>query len=202
MKKIFSLVLFIVLAVFANAQGIQLVKENKYKLYTEKPGSVVVHLGNQMFNRVNSTTMPLSAAAEVTVLPNLTAGPMFTYFRFVSWEQVSKSITEYENVDVKYNQYFLGLRANYHLTPFIEGLINKKLGREYFDLYVGAWAGYSLTNSSHRLANADVVAATQKMRAGVLAGVRSMVVPRFGLFMELGYSSYGLGAFGCTVKLR
>lgn len=202
MKKLFFLALLFVAVSFVKAQGIQLVKENKYVLYTEKPGSVVVHLGNQMFNRFNSTTMPLSAAAEVTILPNVTAGPMFTYFRFVSWEQVSKSITEYENVDVKYNQYFLGLRANYHLTPLIEGLINKKLGREYFDLYVGAWAGYSLTNSNHRLANTDVINATQKMRAGVMAGVRSMVLPRFGLFMELGYSSYGLGAFGCTVKLR
>jgi hypothetical protein len=202
MKKPLLLLIMLIAVAFTQAQGIQMVKENKYVLYTEKPGSVVVHVGNQMFNRMNSTSMPLSVAAEVTVLPNLTAGPMFTYFRFVSWEKVAKSMTEYENVDVKYNQYFLGLRANYHLTPFIEGLINKKLGREYFDLYVGGWAGYSLSNSNHRLANPEVINATQKMRAGVLAGVRSMIVPRFGLFMELGYSSYGLGAFGCTVKLR
>jgi hypothetical protein len=202
MKKPLLLLIMLIAVAFTQAQGIQMVKENKYVLYTEKPGSVVVHVGNQMFNRMNSTSMPLSVAAEVTVLPNLTAGPMFTYFRFVSWEKVAKSMTEYENIDVKYNQYFLGLRANYHLTPFIEGLINKKLGREYFDLYVGGWAGYSLSNSNHRLANPDVINATQKMRAGVLAGVRSMIVPRFGLFMELGYSSYGLGAFGCTVKLR
>jgi hypothetical protein len=202
MKKPLLLLIMLIAVAFTQAQGIQMVKENKYVLYTEKPGSVVVHVGNQMFNRMNSTSMPLSVAAEVTVLPNLTAGPMFTYFRFVSWEKVAKSMTEYENIDVKYNQYFLGLRANYHLTPFIEGLINKKLGREYFDLYVGGWAGYSLSNSNHRLANPEVINATQKMRAGVLAGVRSMIVPRFGLFMELGYSSYGLGAFGCTVKLR
>jgi hypothetical protein len=202
MKKPLLLLIMLIAVAFTQAQGIQMVKENKYVLYTEKPGSVVVHVGNQMFNRMNSTSMPLSVAAEVTVLPNLTAGPMFTYFRFVSWEKVAKSMTEYENVDVKYNQYFLGLRANYHLTPFIEGLINKKLGREYFDLYVGGWVGYSLSNSNHRLANPEVINATQKMRAGVLAGVRSMIVPRFGLFMELGYSSYGLGAFGCTVKLR
>ncbi len=202
MKKPLLLLIMLIAVAFTQAQGIQMVKENKYVLYTEKPGSVVVHVGNQMFNRINSTSMPLSVAAEVTVLPNLTAGPVFTYFRFVSWEKVAKSMTEYENVDVKYNQYFLGLRANYHLTPFIEGLFNKKLGREYFDLYVGGWAGYSLSNSNHRLANPDVINATQKMRGGVLAGVRSMIVPRFGLFMELGYSSYGLGAFGCTVKLR
>jgi hypothetical protein len=202
MKKLFFIAVMLTTAAFTQAQGIQMVKENKYVLYTEKPGSVVLHVGNQMFNRMNSTSMPLSVAAEVTVLPNLTAGPMFTYFRFVSWEKIAKSMTEYENVDVKYNQYFLGVRANYHLTPFIEGLINKKLGREYFDLYVGGWAGYSLSNSNHRLANPEVINATQKMRAGVLAGVRSMIVPRFGLFMELGYSSYGLGAFGCTVKLR
>lgn len=202
MKKLIFLALLFSIAAFAKAQGIQLVKENKHVLYTEKPGSVVVHLGNQMFNRVNSTSMPLSASAEVTILPNLTAGPMFTYFRFVNWEQVSKSMTEYENVDVKYNQYFMGLRANYHITPLVENLINKKLGREYFDLYVGAWVGYSISTSNHRLANPQVIDATQKIRAGVLAGVRSMVVPRFGLFMELGYSSYGLGAFGCTVKLR
>jgi hypothetical protein len=81
-------------------------------------------------------------------------------------------------------------------------MFNKKLGREYFDLYVGSWAGYSITNSNHNLANEDVVKGTQKFRGGALMGVRSMIVPRFGLFMELGYTSYGIGSFGCTVKLK
>jgi hypothetical protein len=202
MKTFFLATTMLLLATLTQAQGIQMMKENKYQLYTEKPGSVVVHLGNQMFNRMNTTSMPVTFTAEVTALPNLTVGPVFTYFKFVSWEQVAKSVTEYENVDVKYNQYFVGLRANYHLTPFLEEMFNKKLGREYFDLYVGSWAGYSITNSNHNLANEDVVKGTQKFRGGALMGVRSMIVPRFGLFMELGYTSYGIGSFGCTVKLK
>jgi hypothetical protein len=188
----------------ANGQGIQLPKteKNKYQIFSEKPGSITLNIGNQMFNRMNTVTMPIGATVEVTVFPNFTAGPMFTYFKFVNWQQIKKSVTEIENVDVRYNQYFVGLRANYHLTPFVENLFNKKLGRDYFDLYVGAWGGYSFTNSNHELAMPQVIQITQRVRGGAVLGVRSMIVPRFGLFMELGYSSYGIGSFGCTVKLK
>jgi hypothetical protein len=113
---------------------------------------------------------------------------------------VAQSITKYENIDVRYNQYMAGVRADYHLTSALEKLIKKSIGKDYFDLYVGAWTGYSFTSSNHRLANDDVINATQKLRGGALMGVRSMIVPRFGLFLEVGYSSYGMGSFGCTVR--
>jgi hypothetical protein len=205
MKKILTIALFFLAnTAFIYAQGIQIVEPetNKYQIFSEKKGSVVIHLSNHMFTRMNTSSMPVNLTTEVTIFENFTAGPVFTYFRFSNYEIVSQNMTEWKNIDVKYNQYFVGLRANYHLTPAFENLFNKKLGREYFDIYVGTWMGYSFTNSGHKLANADVIKGTQKMRAGALIGVRSMVVPRFGLFMEAGFSSYSFGSFGCTIRLR
>jgi hypothetical protein len=106
MNRFFLIVITLFLLPFLSfSQGIQMPKEKNYKIFSEKPGSIVLNVGNQMFNRMNSVTMPIGATVEVTVLPNLTAGPMFTYFKFVNWQQVQKSVTEYENIDVKYNQY-------------------------------------------------------------------------------------------------
>jgi hypothetical protein len=42
----------------------------------------------------------------------------------------------------------------------------------------------------------------ETIRAGAALGVRSMVLPRFGFFVEAGYSSYGYGSFGMTVVLK
>jgi hypothetical protein len=188
--------------VYVNAQGISVPKSTseENQIFCKKKGGVVLNLGNIMFTRMKTTSMPIVVNPQLTLFPNFTAGPVFSYFKFLNTEQVAKSVTMVENVDIKYNQFFVGFRADYHLTNIIEKMIKKDFGKEYFDLYAGIWGGYSFTSSGHRLANSDVINATQKIRAGIHAGVRSMIVPRFGLFMEVGYSSYGIGSFGCTVR--
>jgi len=184
------------------SQGISLTPaEKKFQIFNEKKGGAILNVGNIMFTRMNTVTMPLSVNAQITVLPNFTVGPVFSYFKFLNAEQVAQSMTKYENVDVRYNQYMAGVRADYHLTAALEKLIRKSIGKDYFDLYVGAWTGYSFTSCNHRLANQEVIDDTQKLRGGALMGVRSMIVPRFGLFLEVGYSSYGIGSFGFTVRL-
>jgi hypothetical protein len=201
MKRVFSLFIISLLAyAYGVAQGISVQKQTRGVIYYEKPRSVVLHVGNQMFSRMSTSTMPVVVNPEITVIPNLTAGPMFGYFKFINYETVARSVTMYENVDVRYNHFFVGVRANYHVTHLLERLIRKEIGKDYFDLYVGSWAGYSFSSSNHKLANEKVIDATQKVRGGVLMGVRSMVVPRFGLFLEIGYGSYGIGSFGCTVR--
>jgi hypothetical protein len=195
--------IFILFAAFhgLKAQGISLQNaQQKGVIYYKKPGSVVLHLGNQMFNRMVSSSMPVVINPEVTVIPNLTAGPMFGYFKFLNNVTISNSVTMFENIDVWYNHFFIGARVNYHITDLVEHISGKEIGKDYFDLYVSSWLGYSFSTSDHQLAKAEVIQATQKLRGGVLVGVRSMIVPRFGLFLEAGYASYGLGAFGCTVR--
>jgi hypothetical protein len=201
-RKIVVCICFLITGfVYVNAQGISVVKaEEQSQLFSEKRGSVILNIGNIMFTRMNTTSMPVVVNPQITVLPNFTVGPLFSYFKFLNSEQVAKSVTMVENVDIKYNQFMVGVRADYHFTHIIEKLVRKNFGSDYFDLYLGAWSGYSLTSSSHRLANPDVIKATQKIRSGAHIGVRSMIVPRFGLFMEVGYSSYGIGSFGCTIR--
>jgi hypothetical protein len=201
-RKIIVGICFLILGfVYVNAQGISVVKpEEQSQLFSEKRGSVILNISNIMFTRMNTTSMPVVVNPQITVLPNFTVGPVFSYFKFLNSEQVAKSVTMVENVDIKYNQFMVGFRADYHFTHVIEKMVRKDFGKDYFDLYAGVWSGYSFTSSGHRLANAEVIKATQKLRSGVHVGVRSMIVPRFGLFMEVGYSSYGIGSFGCTIR--
>lgn len=198
-----TIVLIIVSCDVLNAQGISLYhqKEGVSLPYQEQRGACVLHLGNQMFGRMPAVTMPVLLHAEATIFPYITAGPLAGYFRFINSVAVSKSVTKYEQVDVKYHHFFGGLRINYHAAHILENLLHKEIINEYFDLYVGTWIGYSFSYSEHPLALEQVITSTRRLRGGIAAGVRSMIVPRFGLFLELGYSSYGIGAFGCSIRL-
>jgi hypothetical protein len=96
----------------------------------------------------------------------------------------------------------MGVKTSYHLLPAVQKIFKKPMLVDYVDPYITVWVGYSLmfSNSSH--ANPEFIAVNQKIRGGAALGVRSMVLPRFGLFLEMGYSSVGYGSFGLSVVLN
>lgn len=204
MRVVFMVWVFLLLFYqAAMSQGIHLPeKEKPYVFYAHQKGGIALHVNNQMFNTSQVASMPLVISTEMTWTKDFTAGPMLAYFRFIESQKIAKNVSVIENSKVKYHQFFVGVRANYHLTALLEKMILRKLGKEYFDLYIGSWAGYSFVNSNSSKAKEATETENEKFRAGILIGVRSMISKRFGLFLELGPSSYGKAAFGISVKLK
>lgn len=178
-------------------------QQDDRSVFYRKPGSMTLNLNNFMFSQHKPTTMPVAMNLQVTPFKNVTVGPMFGYFQFKYNYQESLDRTVWQHTDVKYHQYFVGLRGTYHLLPMIQNFVEKPFAIYYIDLYVSAWGGYSFVGVNYpSRGEQDLIDRQTRFRGGAMLGVRAMIVPRFGFFMEGGYSSYGFASFGMTIRLR
>lgn len=208
MKK--SILTFLVcLSVFAiSAQEYEkrpqeLSKDQNQELYYQHPGKFSLHLSNFMFGNVKSVSMPISINPQVTIFKNFTAGPTFTYFKSKYAYNAAHNVQVWENSDEVYRSLMPGLKGEYHLMPLLDKMTNKPIKAMYVDLYVHSWVGYQFVLGDFGTReNPNYKDQYQALRGGVGVGVRSMLLPFLGVFLEVGYSQVGYGSFGLSFKLN
>ncbi len=176
--------------------------EEAPSVFYRNKGSFTLSVSNIIVSKQRAVSMPVNLQLEATVAKNFTVGPMFTYFMLKNVKQVEANQNQVQDGNLKYHQVMAGLRGSYHLMPLVQKIINKPMLVDYVDVYVTGFAGYSFMFADGKKANWDFMEANQKFRGGAALGVRSMVLPRFGFFLEMGYSSYGYGSFGLTTVIK
>ncbi len=170
--------------------------------FYKKPGSISIHLNNYMFSKRKVATPPVNVIAEVTAAKNLTLGPMFTYFQFKRSEFEATNATRWVNPELRYHEFMIGLKAEYHINSVIEKIINKKIPQHIVDTYAAGWGGYSFVKVNSPDAEEEQVSNNEKFRGGLAIGARSLVLKWMGFSLEGGYSSYGYCSFGLFFVAR
>ena len=213
MKSLWTLCLLALLSLPAYAQINNEAPEKPAVVPTETPedapsvfyrnkGSFALHFSNILVSKQRAVSMPVNMHIEATMVKNFTIGPTFTYFMLKNVKQVETNQNQVQDGNLKYHQLMVGLRGSYHLMPLFQKIIKKPMLIDYVDVYVTGFAGYSVIFADGKKANLDFMRANEKFRGGAAMGVRSMVLPRFGFFLEMGYSSYGYGSFGLTTIIK
>lgn len=111
--------------------------------------------------------------------------------------------------EYKYEYKGLGLRASFHYLDLLKNLLDDKLGSfnsDKIDFYVGATAGYLITNTTQKW-NDGIATANHERKTfnsatnfGYFAGFRYYFSPNFGAFLESGRNSLGWAKVGLTLK--
>ncbi len=169
--------------------------------FYKRPGSIHLHLSNYMFSGRKTATPPLNFIPQVTIVKNVSAGPMFTYFQFRESEFEAVNSTRWVNPEIRYHEMMIGLKAEYHINWLIEKIIRRPIPR-FVDVYAAGWTGYSFVKPNSEKADEELVAANEKIRGGVGLGTRSLVLKWMGFSLEGGYSSYGYCSFGLFFVAR
>lgn len=177
-------------------------KQREHEIYYRYKGGMTLNINNYIVSKTGIVSMPVSLNLDYTVSPNFTLGPVFNYFQLKNTDKVSETQVQIKDGNINYHQFTMGLKANWHLMPLFQHLSKKPMLTDYVDVYVSAWAGYSMMFSGSDKANNQFMNRNEMIRGGVALGVRSMVLPRFGFFLEGGYSSVGYGSFGISVALK
>jgi len=171
-------------------------------IYYRNKGSFIMSASNILIGKQRAVSMPISLQVEATAVKNFTIGPMVTYFMLKNVKQVERNQNQVQDGNMRYHQLMVGLRGSYHLMPLVQKIINKPMLVDYVDVYITSFVGYSVMFANGSKASLDFMEENETIRGGAALGVRSMVLPRFGFFVEAGYSSYGYGSFGMTVVLK
>ncbi len=172
------------------------------EIYYRHKGGMALNMNNYIVSRTGVVSMPVSLNLDYTVAPNFTLGPVITYLQIKNADKVSETQVQIKDGNINYHQMIVGLKGNWHLMPLFQSMVKKPMLTDYVDVYVSAWAGYSLMFSGSEDANLEFMNKNEMVRGGAAMGVRSMVLPRFGFFVEGGYSSVGYGSFGISVALK
>lgn len=173
-----------------------------HPIFYRNKGSMALSLNNHIVSRTGIVSLPVSLVVDATVVPNLTLGPVFTYLQMKNTTKINEQTTQIRDQDMKYHQMIVGLKGSYHIMPLIQSITNKPMLVDYVDVYLTAWAGYSFMFANHQASDVDFMRKEQKVRGGAGLGVRSMVLPRFGFFVEAGYASTGYASFGLTTVIK
>lgn len=171
-------------------------------VFYQTKGKMAFNFNNHLLTKTGTASMPISLGADVTTVKNFTLGPIMSYYQLRNTTATKPNQDKINDGNTKYHMLTVGLRSTYHLMPLIQKMVNKPLLVDYVDVYVHAWGGYSFMFANTSAASLDFMRQNEKIRGGVGLGVRSMVLPRFGFFVEGGYGSLGYGSFGITVAIR
>lgn len=208
MKKPLLLVLLFGLSFFLQAQEYEQRPEkidasNFKLLYYQNPGSISLHFSNFMFGDVQSVTMPVSLNPQVTAFKNFTVGPSFTYFKSKYNYNAAHNVQVFENSKKNYRSLMPAIKGEYHLTPLLDKLTRKPIQAMYIDIYVQSWIGYQFVmGEGGTREKPNYKDEFQAWRGGAALGVRTMLLPFMGIFLEVGYSKIGYGSFGLSFKLK
>ena len=178
------------------------VQNDEKPVFYRDPGSFILSFSNIMVSKQRAVSMPINMQIEATAFKNFTIGPMVTYFMLKNTKQVEANQNQIQDGNLKYHQVMVGLRGSYHFMPILQKIIKKPMLTDYVDAYITGHVGYSMLFADGSKANMDFMDANQRIRGGAALGVRSMVLPRFGFFLEMGYTSYGYGSFGLTTVIK
>ena len=196
MKYLPGTILGVFFCYFVQAQELDYVM--KKTPYYQRTGSVGLHFSNHMFQK-NGAVMPvINFNTDITVARNFTIGPVLSFYQFKNGSVEAVNSTRWIGADIKYNQFFTGIKSTYHINHIIQKLMQKPFPRHIIDIYAFAWGGYSFVYSKHPEADSKLMADNQKVRYGIGFGARTIVIKWFGFMIEGGYSSYGYASFGIS----
>lgn len=168
-------------------------------MFYQKKGSIGLHLSNFMFGSVKSVSMPVTLGAQMTAFKNFTVGPTFTYFNSKYSYNEDYNVQVWEDSEKKYRSLMPGIKGEYHLTPLLDKMTKKRIKAIYVDLYVHSWVGYQFVlGENGTFEKPNYKDQYQELRGGLGMGVRTMIMPFLGLFIEAGYSRVGYGSFGLS----
>jgi len=174
------------------------IKVDKREGYYENRGAFTVNFSNNLVLTGKANSVPLSLQVDFVTARNFSVGPLFTYLQYKSNYQKADNMMVITNSKVKYHQYVAGVKASYHIMPFLEEMSRKELAKHLLDVYITGWLGYSFVSGSGPQIDQAVIDENSTVRGGIGIGARSMILDRFGFFIEGGYSSYAFGTFGLT----
>ena len=198
---ILSLILSAFSFVNVFAQQERFVAEPAAPYYTE-PGRISVHLHENFFLRMRAVSPLLGIQPEITVVKNVTAGPVFTYFKFKRSESQGSSTAVYPEDHVKYYNLTAGGKASLHINSFLMNAFNMRIRNEYTDYYISVWGGYNFIRATSDRAEQEFIDSNKSFRAGASLGLRSMVGKKVAMFLEAGYSSYAYGTVGFSYIVK
>jgi opacity protein-like surface antigen len=143
--------------------------------------------------------IPLSVSADFKLpidIP-LTVGGIFTYSQWKLTISIPTNIwgTSYENYDLRWNNFGLGVRVMYHFN-FVKN----------FDVYTGITLGYVIQTLDASYYD-DIATVTGSYDAqsfflfGVNVGARYFFTEYIGAYLEVGWSGLQFASLGVTFKL-
>ena len=177
--------------------------DNSFIPYYRTQGSISLHLSNYMFSKRKVAMPPLNFSTQFTVVKNLTAGPMLTYFQFRRSEFEAANATRWINSEIRYNEMMGGVKVEYHFYSLVKKIFNRRNIRgNRIDLYTSGWAGYSFVWANDKDADQTLIDDNKTFRGGIGLGARTLVLKWMGFSLEGGYSSYGYASFGLVFVVR
>lgn len=208
MKRLIVLFVLSLSVLYTSAQEYESKPENLNRnsyqsLNYQNKGKISLHLSNFMFGDVKSVSMPITIGAQLTAFRNFTIGPTFSYFKSKYSYNAAYNIQVWENSDEIFRSLMPGIKGEYHLMPAINKMVKKDIKALYIDLYMQSWIGYQFVlgagGSSEKPNYKDQY---QALRGGLGLGVRTMLMPFMGIFLEVGYSKVGYGSFGLSFNFK
>jgi len=161
-----------------------------------KDNTILLNFGNNLFPVQPSITAQPMLSAEFCY-KQVSFGPHFCYFQFKE-SRSDKLVTHFINDHVRYHHFLAGVKATVHLTEAVNGFLNTRINSQWLDVYLGLMGGYSFIHSSEPDANAEVIEKNERLRGELSLGLRSMVIPKVGFFLEGKHGSYAYCAFGIS----
>jgi hypothetical protein len=153
----------------------------------------------------------------VNILPPVGLNFEYAISPYFSWgAEAQYGVRQYKDFgfttgsyEYKYEYKGLGLRGSFHYLDLLKNLLDDKLGSlnsDKIDFYIGATAGYLITNTTQKW-NDGLVAQNHERKTfdsatsfGYFAGFRYYFSPNFGAFAETGRNSLGWANVGLTLK--
>lgn len=147
---------------------------------------------NYTYGYVGSRSLrvpPVVAYVEIGVHERVTVGPFFGYSR---WSYPARTRT-FVNA---------GARASFHLSPFLNEVLDVNIDENEFDIYAAMFSGFELRSYGP----SDETAATDffdntRLFLGPVAGLRYNFSDNIGLFSEMGRGALGALTIGISLHL-
>jgi len=127
-------------------------------------------------------------------MPNLTAGPQITHFKFKDARDFKGQthVTKFPSNKIKIHQFTVGIRSTYYLNDLITNLLGIKMNKS--EVHVSGFGGMNL------LAGVDTARINRDtiptIGFGIMVGTGFQYNENLGFFIEGGYSTFGVISFG------
>jgi len=143
---------------------------------------------------------PLHLSAEYGITPHIAVGPYLGFYRITYTDNFKGA-----SYNSRLSSYSIGARGILHLTDLINQEMGADINVKEWDIYGGisvglvtrTWSideGYAVARSDYNV--------TIYPSIGLIAGVKYMLTPVFGINAEIGKGTYGLISFGISGKLN
>lgn len=149
---------------------------------------------NYSYDYIGSRSLrvpPMVAFFEVGIHQYITAGPYLAYSKWI-----------YSEPERTRSFLGLGARGSFHLTPFLNDLIDGSINEEEFDFYVSMISGFEFRQyGSYTEHPVSDFFDNIRLFIGPVAGVRYYFSDDLAVFSEVGRGALGAVGVGLSVNL-